>query len=480
MRKIFFLGLCVLAALASCKDDKDEPVVVPPSNPSIEKVTVDGGELSEGIIRTTVGTEALSVKVSALHATGFKWTMDGVVDDKAMDDSVYTFKDAAYSGNHTLSVSVSGAEGTTPVDTAFQIKVEGKYAGKLLVIGGDGVVSVMNGNYEMEEKDLSVKGLGSQMQFASLEGDDLYTVNGGDDLSVPLMILDPQTLDVKLRADISKEDGSVGTLYTATKANDAKAYINCAVSAKNGGVIAIDLKSGKSAGSKEIPGNIPEKLQVLPDGKVLGATSTQLYTIDPATNHVEYLPLTFPEKRSIVGYVCGKGNDVYVALGAEAESTGYDASPVEGSHAQIIHLDASSWKTVGNPIDLAGVLLNTYVGSYGYTDGSSMIYSDGEKPALVFYGKTSFEWGGTANIYRLDLTTNGLTTIETGTGLASACRLSLGSDGKTVFFSMMAGPYSYSYNIYAFDFDNPTASPVTILKQGYSAQSAGTVIDLRD
>lgn len=459
--KNFFCCALALAVFVSCGKDEggnEEGTLVP-------KITgiafSDGQSLANGI-NLDVDSDPVTITLSAEDADSYKWTLDGEEITSASGNSC-RFSDTKWSGAHTLTVSLTNSRYATTADTSFTINVNGPYRGKLLAIGGEGGITVLNEDYSTFESDKRISGV-SANQGAALYGNDLYVTVGGDN---PLVIADPQTLKAKKVIEKGNSGDketfpSCGTIYRTFKVDDRKAYIICAQSATIGGFQVVDLTERKVVRHVVVPKNIPELMCRLGD-KVLGATSEGLYTVDPETDAVTPVSAAFGENRHVVGLTVGNEGEIYVAVGAEFSGM----RAVAGSSGKIVRLNGTTF-AVEKEYPLSGALLNAY--TMGYTDGSGLRHLPGEN-ALLFYGKDSFIYGAKTNVYLFDLNAERLTTISTGQSLGSAGTLDLSYDRKTVF----GGFGSYSYAFYRFDLSTGTSAKLCN-GNGYSA---GSVIDLR-
>lgn len=473
MKKFFFCA-AAFALIAGCSKEsgsnEDPTNPGPESNPpKIENIELSNGATFDGSVDVAVASAPLTISLTCKNADTFRWSLDGQEVEGA-DTNSYVFSDTEWSGSHTLSVELTNTATAEKLDSAFVINVNGPYRDKILAITGEGSVTVLNDDYTTAEQGLSIEQV-SMPQRVVRFGSELYVVAA--DGTNPLVIADAQTLKYK-KTILGDETGdketfpNCGTPYTVTKVNDAKAYIICAMNASTGGFMVADLANKKIVRHVVVAKNVPEPM-VRVGERLFGITSEEVYAVDPATDAVTTVAGSFGENRSVVGIAAGPDSMLYVAVGAEA--TGMSA--VAGSSAKIVKINGRTF-AVEKEYPLDGVLLNSYATGM-YTGGSSLRCSaDGKR--LTFYGTTAFGFmGGSTNIYRYDLTTESLTTIQTGLSLGSSGALDLSSDGSTAFAGMGDGPYAFSYDFYRFDL---TSGTQTQLCRGGS-YAAGSVIDLR-
>lgn len=473
MKKFFFCA-AAFALIAGCSKEsgsnEDPTNPGPESNPpKIENIELSNGATFDGSVDVAVASEPLTISLTCKNTDTFRWSLDGQEVEGA-DTNSYVFSDTEWSGSHTLSIELTNSETAEKIDSSFVIDVYGPYKGKLLAVAGDGAVTVLKEDYTVEEQGLSIERV-SMPQRVVRFGSELFVVSAGG--AEPLVVADAQTLkNKKTIAGDGTGNKEVfpncGTPYTVTKVDDTKAYVICAMNASTGGFMVADLTEKKIVRHVVVAKNVPEPM-VRAGENLLGVTSESVYAVDPATDAVTTVAGDFGANRSVVGIAADPEGAVYVAVGAEDAGTG----AVEGSSAKIVKLNGKSF-AVEKEYPLEGVLLNSY--SMGmYISGSGLACTPDGK-ALVFYGTTAFGFmGGSTNIYRYDLTTESLTTIETGLSLGSSGGLDLSNDGTTAFAGMGNGPYAYSYDFYRYDLESGTQ---TRLCAGGS-YAAGSVIDLR-
>ena len=473
MKKFFFCA-AAFALIAGCSKESgsnEDPTNPGPelNPPKIENIELSNGATFDGSVDVAVASEPLTISLTCKNTDTFRWSLDGQVVEGA-DTNSYVFSDTEWSGSHTLGVELTNSETAEKIDSSFVIDVYGPYKGKLLAVAGDGAVTVLEGDYTVEEQGLSIERV-SMPQRVVRFGSELFVVSAGG--AEPLVVADAQTLKRKKTiAGDGSGDKTVfpdcGTPYTVTKVDDTKAYVICAMNASTGGFMVADLTEKKIVRHVVVAKNVPEPM-VRAGENLLGVTSDAVYAVDPATDAVTTVAGDFGANRSVVGIAADPEGAVYVAVGAEDAGTG----AVEGSSAKIVKLNGKSF-AVEKEYPLEGVLLNSY--SMGmYASGSGLVCTPDGK-ALVFYGTTAFGFtGGTTDIYRYDLTTEKLTTIRTGLSLGSSGSLDLSGDAKTAFAGMGDGPYAYMYDFYRYDLESGTQ---TRLCAGGS-NAAGSVIDLR-
>ena len=473
--KKFFLCAAAFAMLAGCNkesDGNDAPAnsETPSKPPKIENIALSNGETFDGRIDLAVNSEPLTITLTCANADTYRWQLDGAAVEQNNDKTQFEFADTEWSGSHTLSIELTNSETAEKIDSSFVIDVYGPYKGKLLAVAGDGAVTVLEGDYTVEEQGLSIERV-SMPQRVVRFGSELFVVSAGG--AEPLVVADAQTLKRKKTiAGDGSGDKTVfpdcGTPYTVTKVDDTKAYVICAMDASTGGFMVADLTEKKIVRHVVVEKNVPEPMVHVGD-KLLGVTSDAVYAVDPATDAVTIVASDFGANRSVVGIAAGPDGEVYVAVGAEDQGM----SAVAGSAAKIVKLDGKTF-AVEKEYTLDGVLLNSY--SMGLYIGGSSLSCSADGRTLTFYGTTAFGFmGGSTNIYRYDLTTESLTTIETGLSLGSSGGLDLSNDGTTAFAGMGNGPYAYSYDFYRYDL---AAGTQTLLCKGGS-YAAGSVIDLR-
>ncbi|WP_300748909.1 DUF5074 domain-containing protein [uncultured Alistipes sp.] len=473
MKKFFFCA-AAFALIAGCSKEsgsnEDPTNPGPESNPpKIENIELSNGATFDGSVDVAVASEPLTISLTCKNTDTFRWSLDGQVVEGA-DTNSYVFSDTEWSGSHTVTVELGNNTTAEKIDSSFVIDVYGPYKGKLLAVAGDGAVTVLEGDYTVEEQGLSI-GRVPMPQRVVRFGSELFVVSAGG--AEPLVVADAQTLKRKKTiAGDGSGDKTVfpdcGTPYTVTKVDDTKAYVICAMNASTGGFMVADLTEKKIVRHVVVAKNVPEPM-VRAGENLLGVTSESVYTVDPETDAVTTVAGDFGANRSVVGIAADPEGAVYVAVGAEDVGM----SAVEGSSAKIVKLNGKSF-AVEKEYPLEGVLLNSY--SMGmYISGSGLACTPDGK-ALVFYGTTAFGFmGGTTNIYRYDLTTEKLTVIQTGLSLGSSGSLDLSGDAKTAFAGMGDGPYAYMYDFYRYDLESGTQ---TRLCAGGS-YAAGSVIDLR-
>lgn len=473
MKKFFFCA-AAFALIAGCSKEsgsnEDPTNPGPESNPpKIENIELSNGATFDGSVDVAVASEPLTISLTCKNTDTFRWSLDGQVVEGA-DTNSYVFSDTEWSGSHTVTVELGNDTTAEKIDSSFMINVNGPYKGKLLAIAGDGSVTVLNDDYTTAEEHLAIENA-SMPQRVVRYGTELYAVAA--DGVYPLVVADAQTLKCK-KVIVGDESGdketfpACGTPYTVTKVDATKAYVICAMSASVGGFMVADLSNKKIVRHVVVEKNVPEPMVHVGD-KLLGVTSDAVYAVDPATDAVTTVAGDFGANRSVVGIAADPEGAVYVAVGAEDVGM----SAVEGSSAKIVKLNGKSF-AVEKEYPLEGVLLNSYSMEM-YASGSGLVCTPDGK-ALVFYGTTAFGFtGGTTDIYRYDLTTESLTTIETGLSLGSSGGLDLSNDGTTAFAGMGNGPYAYMYDFYRYDLESGTQ---TRLCAGGS-NAAGSVIDLR-
>lgn len=473
MKKFFFCA-AAFAMIAGCSKEsgsnEDPTNPGPESNPpKIENIELSNGATFDGSVDVAVASEPLTISLTCKNADTFRWSLDGQEVEGA-DTNSYVFSDTEWSGSHTVTVELGNDTTAEKIDSSFMINVNGPYKGKLLAIAGDGSVTVLNDDYTTAEEHLAIENA-SMPQRVVRYGTELYAVAA--DGAYPLVVADAQTLKCK-KVIVGDESGdkeafpACGTPYTVTKVDATKAYVICAMSASVGGFMVADLSNKKIVRHVVVEKNIPEPMVHVGD-KLLGVTSDAVYAVDPATDAVTIVASDFGANRSVVGIAAGPDGEVYVAVGAEDQGM----SAVAGSAAKIVKLDGKTF-AVEKEYTLDGVLLNSY--SMGMYIGGSSLSCSADGRTLTFYGTTAFGFmGGSTNIYRYDLTTESLTTIETGLSLGSSGGLDLSNDGTTAFAGMGNGPYAYSYDFYRYDL---AAGTQTLLCKGGS-YAAGSVIDLR-
>lgn len=473
MKKFFFCA-AAFALIAGCSKEsgsnEDPTNPGPESNPpKIENIELSNGATFDGSVDVAVASEPLTISLTCKNADTFRWSLDGQEVEGA-DTNSYVFSDTEWSGSHTVTVELGNNTTAEKIDSSFVIDVYGPYKGKLLAVAGDGAVTVLKEDYTVEEQGLSIERV-SMPQRVVRFGSELFVVSAGG--AEPLVVADAQTLkNKKTIAGDGTGNKEVfpncGTPYTVTKVDDTKAYVICAMNASTGGFMVADLTEKKIVRHVVVAKNVPEPM-VRAGENLLGVTSESVYTVDPETDAVTTVAGDFGANRSVVGIAADPEGAVYVAVGAEDVGM----SAVEGSSAKIVKLDGKTF-AVEKEYTLDGVLLNSY--SMGMYIGGSSLSCSADGRTLTFYGTTAFGFmGGSTNIYRYDLTTESLTTIETGLSLGSSGGLDLSNDGTTAFAGMGNGPYAYSYDFYRYDL---AAGTQTLLCKGGS-YAAGSVIDLR-